>query len=465
MFLSTKRSMSLSGPDFSRTGFLKMELFIFMCLLFVAGLHAQTVLITGKITDPGAAAISGCTIALSDSTRVTTTSDAQGQFKLQTDFATSVLAPAAGVSFMTILNNNLTLKITEGSARVKISQHDISGKLLRRIFDQTFSAGTHTLSLPEPANVMARGIVFLRIAINGTSHTVRWNKFTRVAIAGQKSGMPSQAQSAAAVQLQSVTIHCDGYYDQELPLNSYTQDLGALVFQRSSAEFEYIVRTNKVGYVTQDSQITINAVLSDIVIVMLGGSTGPDGSIPLGANEMYDQDFKLIQIVGDRDCKIEAWVKIWTEADGNNILIPCNAKDVGYGIMVINGSNSSVNPDYLSDGKIATVNGLVKGLPKIRLRDSALPINDMEYPLKVGGVGLTLAGMMFDDPVLNVKVTNGNPDIPIYGFEQGFGDGDSFGYMVMMKGDEVTRTAGENGSDLRSEFSTITVNFDSWLIY
>jgi hypothetical protein len=93
----------------------------------------------------------------------------------------------------------------------------------------------------------------------------------------------------------------------------------------------------------------------------------------------------------------------------------------------------------------------------------------MVVPLHVGGAGLTIVALMFDDSLVNLSVIEGNGDVPIYWVDgprvdKGFGDGDSFGFMVM-EGDEVTRMSGENGTDPGTDYSEITINFDGWLVY
>ena len=236
------------------------------------------------------------------------------------------------------------------------------------------------------------------------------------------------------------------------------------------ASIEDIIRETKVGYVKRDSEIEINATPSDIVVVMLGGSGGPDGDNPLGGSGMTNQEFKLINLAGDSDCRIEGWVKIWDANDGNNVMIPLSSRDVGYGIVVIDATKAKVNPSCLNNsGEIVTENGRVTGLNTDAKDGHFNPIKDMVVPPHVGGTGLTLVALMFDDPLVNLSVIEGNSDVPIYWVDgprvdKGFGDGDSFGFMVM-EGDEVTRMSGENGTDPGTDYSEITINFDGWLVY
>ena len=90
----------------------------------------------------------------------------------------------------------------------------------------------------------------------------------------------------------------------------------------------------------------------------------------------------------------------------------------------------------------------------------------MKLPLKVGGSGTTLVGIFFDDPCLNLKVIDGKKDVPIYGFKDNFGDGDSFGLLVM-EGDQVNNLAMAipPRNALMTDHSTITINVEGWLIY
>jgi len=58
------------------------------------------------------------------------------------------------------------------------------------------------------------------------------------------------------------------------------------------ASIEDIIKETKVGYVRKRaSEIEINATPSDIVVVMMGGSSGPDGNNTLGGSDMTDQGF------------------------------------------------------------------------------------------------------------------------------------------------------------------------------
>ena len=236
------------------------------------------------------------------------------------------------------------------------------------------------------------------------------------------------------------------------------------------ATIEDIIKETKAGYIKRDSEIEINATPSDIVVVMLGGSGGPDGDNPLGGTGLTNQGFKLIDLAGDSDCRIEGWVKIWDANEGNNVMIPLNSRDAGYGIVVIDATKAKVNPSCLNNsGEIVTENGRVTGLNTDAKDGHFNPIKDMVVPLHVGGTGLTVVALMFDDSLVNLSVIEGNSDVPIYWVDgprvdKGFGDGDSFGFMVM-EGDEVTRMSGENGTDPGTDYSEITINFDGWLVY
>jgi len=237
------------------------------------------------------------------------------------------------------------------------------------------------------------------------------------------------------------------------------------------ASIEDIIKETKVGYVRKRaSEIEINATPSDIVVVMMGGSSGPDGNNTLGGSDMPDQGFKLIDLAGTDDCRIEGWVKIWGQDDGNNVMIPLRSRDAGYGIVVIDSTKAKVNPSYLKNSdEIATAKDRVTGLNSEAKDGHLNPAMDMEIPLHVGGVGLTLAGFFFDDPLRKLSILEGNGDVPLYQVDGprvdgGFGDGDTFGVMIM-KGDEVTRMTGDNGNDPGTDYSEIVINFDGWLIY
>ena len=148
---------------------------------------------------------------------------------------------------------------------------------------------------------------------------------------------------------------------------------------------------------------------------MMGGSSGPDGNNTLGGSDMPDQGFKLIDLAGTDDCRIEGWVKIWDKDDGNNVMIPLRSRDAGYGIVVIDSTKAKVNPSYLNNsGEIVTAKGRVTGLNSEAKDGHLNPVMDMEVPLHVGGTGLTLAGFFFDDPLRKLSILEGNSDVPLY---------------------------------------------------
>lgn len=159
-------------------------------------------------------------------------------------------------------------------------------------------------------------------------------------------------------------------------------------------EIEDIIKEAKVGYIRKRaSEIEINATPSDIVVVMMGGSGGPKGDNTLGGSDMTDQGFKLIDLAGTDDCRIEGWVKIWNANDGNHVMIPLRSKDAGHGIVVVDATKAKVNPSYLDNsGEIVTKNGRVTGLNTDTKDGHFNPTKNMVVPLHVGGTGLTLAG-------------------------------------------------------------------------
>ncbi len=88
-------------------------------------------------------------------------SDAQGEFTLEGDFTTFVSAPVPGVSSLNISGTKLTLQVTEAPVLINISLHDISGKVVTRVLEQSFLTGNHLVTLPEPFEILSHGISLL----------------------------------------------------------------------------------------------------------------------------------------------------------------------------------------------------------------------------------------------------------------------------------------------------------------
>ena len=99
-----------------------------------------------------------------------------------------------------------------------------------------------------------------------------------------------------------------------------------------------------------------------------------------------------------------------------------------------------------------------------------LSITTMPYPASLERSGImTLLASSLPHILTHPSILQGNGDAPLYQgdgprVDGGFGDGDTFGVMIM-KGDEVTRMTGDNGNDPGTDYSEIVINFDGWLIY
>lgn len=197
--------------------------------------------ITGRIADIHDRSVPGCRIVLVDSSPIATVSNSLGRFSLQGNLSVAVSDPASGRTSMLIQGTGMQVQVKGEAVRLRASLFDISGSRLAEISDRLLPSGTHSLALPEPAQVLEKGIVLLEIDLDGKRRFIRWNRSTRVEFA--TGAMPAGKVASVEADTPKVDIHCEGFKDRRVSLPGYQTDAGVIVLQRLLEEIRHVGTT------------------------------------------------------------------------------------------------------------------------------------------------------------------------------------------------------------------------------
>jgi hypothetical protein len=149
---------------------------MYLVLFLGFSLSAQTVNITGKVTNQTGKGISGAVVTLA-SNKLSATTDASGAYSLK---------GAVAVNPATILPGNEAISLNKGIVMVNLVQpapvlielFDIQGNLLQRVLDKPASAGNYQFDLmkqPFAANMMV-----VRVSIGQQTLSFRYFPFNSV---------------------------------------------------------------------------------------------------------------------------------------------------------------------------------------------------------------------------------------------------------------------------------------------
>lgn len=194
-----------------------------LCVVFLASayLPAQTVALTGKVTNQSGQSVAGALVTLK-SRSLTDTTNASGTYTLTADVSSvknAVTVPGSGS--ISLIHGSVCLQLTNPEL-VRIDLFDMRGKLLGRVAEKKTPAGIHHFSLVN--NPLARTIVVVRVAIGSeTAH------FCYMPHLGSHVTSPLQTTKQSNLSLAKIQATVDtlqasavGYATKKAPISSYT---------------------------------------------------------------------------------------------------------------------------------------------------------------------------------------------------------------------------------------------------
>ena len=194
-----------------------------MCLIAAVGFHlqAQTIAISGKVTDQSGKAVSGALVALK-SKDLTATTDASGAYSLSGEIsAVNNLQIVPGCEAISLMNGVVAVHLAK-PAPVGIELFDMRGNLLESVLEKPATAGDYRFVVMK--HRFAANMMVIRVSIGQRSTSFRFLPFAN----GMGAFTPSAISSTPGKKLAKMEAAVDelevsaaGYTTKKVPITSY----------------------------------------------------------------------------------------------------------------------------------------------------------------------------------------------------------------------------------------------------
>jgi hypothetical protein len=210
-------------------------------LIASAEVSAQTISLSGKVSNQSGKAISGAIVMLSGQQLVDTT-DAAGAYSLSGVAAMAdpflVRPSPEKISFA---NGIVTLNLMQPAA-VGIDIFDITGNVLERVSGHAASAGDYRFDMANP--LFATNVMLVRVSVGRRTSTFRYvpmKNGTRIAVASAcyPNGRGGLAMSQAVVD--SLKVSASGYASATAAISSYQGVVNITLDSIALAKFSFFV--------------------------------------------------------------------------------------------------------------------------------------------------------------------------------------------------------------------------------
>lgn len=192
--------------------------------VLVAGIsiQAQSIALTGKVSDTGGKAIGGAVVTLK-SLKLSDTTDASGTYSI----ASASSAIQGNKTFLrgsaiSMNTGRLNLEITQ-TQRVTIELFDLKGNRLSQVLDQSLDKGDYRIEAVDKIRGANITILSVKVGESRTQFLYSPNQGENVSAPSQKQGSNSnQVLAKSAAIDDTLTASALGYKTKSLPITSYT---------------------------------------------------------------------------------------------------------------------------------------------------------------------------------------------------------------------------------------------------
>ena len=188
---------------------------IYLVLLLGFGLSAQTVNLTGKVTNQSGKGISGAVVTLA-SQSLSATTDASGAYLLKGGVAVNPATLLPGTEAVTLNKGIITVNLVNPTP-VLVELFDIQGGLLERVLEKPASSGKYQVDLikrPRAAN-----LIMVRVSIGQQTVSFRYFPFN----SGKRTITSATAQRLVKMQAIQDTLSATAsrYATKKVAITSY----------------------------------------------------------------------------------------------------------------------------------------------------------------------------------------------------------------------------------------------------
>jgi hypothetical protein len=210
----------------------------FLRIILAAGgafnLFAQSTQVRGTVKDAGTqAAVAGATVTLLSRPELTATTDADGAFSITLEEPTAIGPGAKASASMSLRGGELSFSTGKDGARVRVTLHDLRGRLVATLQDSRLPQGEYSLSA-VPAGLRP-GLFLVRATVGNQARSFKLSTLGCPASASTlKVKTPSRAAraKAAAGGVDFLVVVKDGYLKKHHEVMAYA-DAQAVVLETS----------------------------------------------------------------------------------------------------------------------------------------------------------------------------------------------------------------------------------------
>ncbi|MBN1758395.1 MAG: hypothetical protein JW863_08770, partial [Chitinispirillaceae bacterium] len=199
-----------------------MNRILVLCMIGAAGfsLSAQTIAISGKVTNESGKGVKSAIVQLK-SKNVADTTDADGAYTLAANI-TSVnnVTVMSGADRISLNNGVISVRLTKPE-KVRMELFDMRGNLLESTLEKLTAAGT--VQFDATKNRVAAGMMVIRVSIGERTSSFRFLPFANGQSAASASAVAS-SDGKLAKQLavnDELEVSAAGYVTKKVPITSY----------------------------------------------------------------------------------------------------------------------------------------------------------------------------------------------------------------------------------------------------
>jgi hypothetical protein len=286
--------------------------FFFLVMgLAASAASAQTISLSGKVSNQSGKAISSAIVTLSGQKLVDTT-DAAGAYSFSGGTALTnpspVLPSSEKISFA---NGIVALSLTQPAA-IGIEIFDIKGNVLERVFDHAASAGDYRFDIMN--RQFASSVMLIRVSIGQRASTFRYvpmeNGKRMVAASVTPYSNVGEGLTKSLAVVDSLKVTASGYVAKAVAVSSYQGTVNIALDSIALAKFSFFVTSLKA---IRELSGSTNGFGGDLRF----GKTGPGAGL-LGADS-------ICQCIAERSMpgsKVKVWrafLSVTADASGKQV--------------------------------------------------------------------------------------------------------------------------------------------------
>ncbi|MBN1983032.1 MAG: hypothetical protein JW795_15980 [Chitinivibrionales bacterium] len=203
--------------------------------------HSAVVDIQGTVNDTTGKAVSGATVSLAKIKNLTTTTGADGTFRLQQNTGIIPNNSVIDLNAELSLNKNFLVFNQKTAGNVALTVYDMKGVMVATLFKGSLSSGSHLFTMPEN---LATAMHIIGVTRNNVTKYIKSDNLTSFSqnIPGNEmNNSLAQAQVYGAYfAVDTIIIKKTGFVDIKIPVDSLIIKTGVVKLKAVSIKYPIV---------------------------------------------------------------------------------------------------------------------------------------------------------------------------------------------------------------------------------